>query len=275
VAVVLITGCSSGFGLETAVEMARRGHRVFATMRDPSRADRLQASLSQAGAEATVLALDVTVEASVAEAVGAVVAQAGRVDVAVNNAGAAEVAPVEETPVEVLRALLETNTLGALRVMQAVLPTMRSQGAGHIVNLTSVGALVAPPFLGAYAASKHALDGLGEALAIEVAPFGIHVTNVAPGAYETAMARTAEAAVDSVPASSPYAERWRTMAVTHRAFMAQNPDPGEVARAVADAVEADPPPARVVVPASAAFLVQARTSGPEQVRALLGKAYGV
>ena len=273
--VALITGCSSGFGLETAVELAQRGHDVYATMRDPRRSGRLEKALRDAGVDARVLPLDVTDTESVAGAVAEILARSSRIDIVVNNAGVAAVAPVEETDLGSLRELLETNTVGALCVIQAVLPAMREQGGGHIVNVTSVGSLVAPPFLGAFAASKHALEALGEALAIEVGPFGIRVTNVAPGAYETAMARVAEDAPAAIPAESPYAERWRSMAMAHRAFMQQNPDPGEVARAIADAVEADRSPARVVVPATGALLAEARNSGPEHVRALLAAVYGV
>ena len=273
--VILITGCSSGFGLDTTVELSRRGHQVFATMRDLLRADQLKAALNAAGLAARIIRLDVTDPGSVSEAVAEVVDGAGRIDVVINNAGVALVGPVEETSSEALWQLFETNTLGAHRVIQAALPTMRRQRSGHVVNVTSVGALVSPPFLGAYAASKHALDALAEALAVEVRPFGIQVTNVAPGAYETAMSQVADDTLSSIPAESPYAERWRTMTAAHREFMRQNSDTGEVARAIADAVEADPVPARVVIPTAAALLAEARKLGPEDVREVLARVYGL
>ena len=274
--VVLVTGCSSGFGLLTAVELARRGDRVFATMRDPGRAGGLRAALDHAGAEAEVLPLDVTHEGSVQAAVGAAVEAAGRLDVVVNNAGVASGAPVEETSVEELAEVFDTNVYGPLRVLRAALPVMRGQGAGHVVNVTSLAAFVSPPFMGAYAASKHAMDALGEALASEVAPFGIHVTNVAPGAYETPMIATVDAAQAAIDAASPYADRRRAMLDRHRTLMQESDDPSPVAIAIADAIHTDPPPARVVVPAASAGVAGLRGSmPPEQLRTILASSYGL
>jgi NAD(P)-dependent dehydrogenase (short-subunit alcohol dehydrogenase family) len=278
---ILVTGCSSGFGLLITVELARRGHRVFATMRDPEgRDDKLRAALATetgpAADRVEVLRLDVTDDATIADAVATVLERAGRLDVVVNNAGVAGGNAVEETSVEELAAVFETNVFGPLRVTQAALPAMRAQQAGHIVNVTSVAAFVAPPFMGAYAASKHATDALGEALAAEVAPFGIHVTNVAPGAYLTEMVGAVDDALASVDDASPYAERLRTMLGNHGEAMRRQANPAEVAVAVADAIDADPPPARVVVPASSAGVVTARgATPPEQLRSLLAASYGI
>ncbi|HUP84168.1 MAG TPA: SDR family oxidoreductase [Acidimicrobiales bacterium] len=278
--VVLVTGSSSGFGLLTAVELARRGDRVFASMRDPSRAGALRSALEDAGAEIAarveVVQLDVLDEASIRAAVAHVEDVAGGIDVVVNNAGVASGSAVEELTAESLSSVFDTNVFGTLRVIQAVLPAMRARGAGHVVNVTSMAAFLAPPFMGAYAASKHAVDALGEALAAEVAPFGIHVTNVAPGAYDTPMIAGVDDVRNAIEPSSPYAERLRTMLDRHAAMMRQSDDPGEVATAIADAVDADPPPARVVVPASSAGMVAARGSmPPEKLRGLLAKSYGV
>ena len=271
---VLVTGCSSGFGLLTVVELARRGDRVVATMRDPSRAGALRTALDEAGVaeRVEVLPLDVTDETSVRAAVDA----AGALDAVVNNAGVPSGAPVEETTVDSLASVFETNVYGALRVIHAVLPGMRARGAGHIVNVTSLAAFVAPPFMGAYAASKHALDALGEALAAEVAPFGIHVTNVAPGAYETPMIGAVDAELDAIDPSSPYAERRRTMLLRHAELMRGQGGAHEVATAIADAVHAETPPARVIVPAASAGLAGLRGSmAPEQLRSMLAGSYGI
>jgi NAD(P)-dependent dehydrogenase (short-subunit alcohol dehydrogenase family) len=202
--------------------------------------------------------------------------RAGRIDAVVNNAGVAGGNAVEETSVEELAAVFETNVYGPLRVAQAVLPAMRAQGGGHVVNVTSVAAFVAPPFMGAYAASKHAADALGEALAAEVAPFGISVTNVAPGAYLTEMIGEVHDALARIDDGSPYADRLRTMLTRHVAAMEQQANPEEVATAVADAIHPDPPPARVLVPASSHGVVAARgPTPPEQLRNLLAASYGV
>lgn len=278
--VVLVTGCSSGFGLLTAVELARRGDRVFATMRNPERSGELQAALDDAGAglrdAVEVVTLDVTDEDSVRSAVGHALDAAGRLDVVVNNAGIAAGASVEETSIETMATVIDTNVYGPVRVIQAALPSMRAQGSGHIVNVTSLAAFVAPPFLGAYAASKHAMDALGEALAAEVTPFGIHVTNVAPGAYDTPMVGGVDDELAAIDPSSPYAERRRALLVRHAELMRESADASTVAVAIADAIHADPPPGRVVVPASSTAMAGLRGSmAPEQLRSILAASYGI
>jgi NAD(P)-dependent dehydrogenase (short-subunit alcohol dehydrogenase family) len=274
-ATVLITGCSSGFGLLTAVELARRGDRVFASMRDPSRAGALHTALADAGVDATVVQLDVLDDASVAAAVAAVLEAAGGLDVLVNNAGVGYVGPLEEMTPEQIGHMFGTNIGGMIRVTKAVLPHMRAAGHGHIVNVTSIAAFLSVPFMGAYAATKHAVDALGEALAGEVAPLGIHVTNVAPGAYNTPMVEGVAAALAAAEGSA-YAERFRTAVERHEAMMRAADTPEDVAVAIADAIHTDPPPARVVVPAESAGFVSARgTMPPEQLRDILRQTYGV
>lgn len=274
-ATVLITGCSSGFGLLTAVELARRGDRVFASMRDLARATALETALKEAGAEAELVQLDVLDDASAAAAVAGVLERAGGVDVLVNNAGIARIGPLEELTTDQVGEMFGTNIGGTIRMMKAVLPHMRAAGRGHIVNVTSVAAFVAVPFGGAYAATKHAVDALGEALAIEVAPWGIHVTNVAPAAYDTGMTADVAAAITRAD-SSAYGDRFRTAMEHHEATMRAANTPEDVAVAIADAIHADPPPARVVVPATAAGVVQARgPMPPEQLRQLVAQSYGV
>jgi len=277
--VILVTGTSSGFGLLTAAELVRRGHRVVATMRDPAHSEALRATIADGdgdGAALEVETLDVTDTGSVRRAIKTVIARHGRLDVVVNNAGIGTAGAVEETAVDEFAAVFDTNVLGALRVIQAALPHMRERRSGHIVNVTSIAAFVAPPFLAAYAASKHALDAIGESLAGEVGRFGIAVTNVAPGAYDTRMTQDVDEVLASVDPSSPYAEPLSTLVRNHAASMRQNDDPRAVAVAVADAIEADPPPARVVVPPESGFIVEARgATPPEQLRDLLAKSYGI
>ena len=275
-AVVVVTGCSSGFGLGTARELARRGDTVFATMRDLGKRGELDDALDAAGVTAEVVALDVTEPTSIERAIAEVLERAGRIDVLVNNAGIASGGAVEEQPIEEIESVFATNVFGPLRVTRAVLPAMRAQQGGHIVNVTSLAAFVAPPFLGAYAASKHATDAFGEALAGEVKPFGISVTNVAPAAYNTPMVGGVDAAAAAVDEASPYAPAFRTLLSRHRASMLGSGPSDEVAVAIADAIHADPPPARVVVPAAQSFIVEARgPMAPEQLRELLASSYGL
>ncbi|KVH32977.1 SDR family oxidoreductase [Burkholderia cepacia] len=168
---VLITGCSSGFGLEIARHFLARDWQVVATMRTPN-ADVLPPS-----AHLRVLALDVTSADSIRAAIDA----AGPIDVLVNNAGFGAAAPAELTPLDTVRALFETNTLGTIAVTQAVLPQFRERGAGVVVNVTSSVTLKALPLVGAYRASKAAVNAYTESMAVELEPFGVRAHLVLPG----------------------------------------------------------------------------------------------
>jgi NAD(P)-dependent dehydrogenase (short-subunit alcohol dehydrogenase family) len=172
----LITGCSSGFGRELARAALAAGDRVMATARDPRRVDL---------PGAVTAALDVTDPAQVAAAVARTVAEFGRIDVVVNNAGHGSVGAVEELTMPDLRALMEVMFFGAVAVTKAVLPVLRAQASGTIVQLSSMGGQLTMPGFGAYCAAKFALEGLSEALAAEVAPFGVRVLIVEPGAFRT------------------------------------------------------------------------------------------
>jgi NAD(P)-dependent dehydrogenase (short-subunit alcohol dehydrogenase family) len=244
-------------------------------MRDRSRADALRKALADAGTDATIVQLDVLDDASVATAVKTVLADAGGIDALVNNAGIGYLGPLEEMTAQQIGDMFGTNIGGMIRVTKEVLPHMRAAGKGHIVNVTSVAAFLSPPFMGAYAATKHAVDALGEALAGEVAPYGIHVTNVAPGAFHTAMIQGVGEAMAATEQSA-YQERFRTAVERHEAMMRAADTPEDVATAIADAIHTDPPPARVVVPAESAGFVAARgTVPPEQLRDIMRQTYGV
>jgi NAD(P)-dependent dehydrogenase (short-subunit alcohol dehydrogenase family) len=168
---ILITGCSTGFGLETAKLFLERGWNVVATMRNP------QDGILPASDNLTVLSLDVTDPASIAAAV----AQAGDIDVLVNNAGFGAAAPAELTEPATARLLFDTNTLGTLAMMQAVLPKFRERRGGTIVNVTSSVTFKPLPLLSIYRASKAAVNALSESLAVEMEPFGVRVHVVLPG----------------------------------------------------------------------------------------------
>jgi NAD(P)-dependent dehydrogenase (short-subunit alcohol dehydrogenase family) len=184
-AIVLITGTSTGIGLATAVALARAGHDVWATMRNPARAPQLQALARQEGWPVTVLPLDVDDDASVRGAVEHLLAARGRIDVLVNNAGIAPMGAIEELPLAEFRRAMETNYFGALRCIQAVLPTMRAQRQGCVINVTSVAGQIALAATAPYTASKFALEALSEVLAQEVKAFNIRVAIVEPGVIQT------------------------------------------------------------------------------------------
>ncbi len=244
---VLITGTSSGLGLETAVELAGRGWHVVASMRDPGRRRVLDARTRKAGLEPLdVVALDVTDPDSVKQAVEQTLElTGGRLDALVSNAGTASGGAFEDTDEAEWQRVLDTNLLGGMRMAKLVLPVMRAQGSGRLLLVSSDSARYGNPGLSLYCASKWALEGWAESLAYEVEPLGVRVVVVEPGNYDTAIWSSTPRVT---PAGSPYAglssavERF-----VDREHLPRSRDPHEVARAVADALEARRPPFRVLV----------------------------
>jgi short-subunit dehydrogenase len=175
--VALVTGASSGIGQATAELLAARGFTVFGTSRSP---EKLTGSFKW-------LTMDVCSDASVETAVQSLLEQAGHIDVLVNNAGFAQVGAIEETSIADVQAQFDTNVLGVIRVIKAVLPVMRRQGSGRIINVSSVVGQVAPPYMGVYATSKFALEGVSEALREEVRPFGVDISLVEPSFVKTSL----------------------------------------------------------------------------------------
>jgi NAD(P)-dependent dehydrogenase (short-subunit alcohol dehydrogenase family) len=181
----IVTGTSTGIGFATAVSLARAGHDVFATMRDPVRSPELASLALQDGLQITVIPLDVNDDASVTAAVQTVIRARGHIDVLVNNAGIGQLGSIEAMPLAIFREVMETNYFGALRCTKAVLPGMRERLCGRIINVTSVAGRLASAGQSAYAASKFALEALSESLAAEVKSFGIRVNIVEPGVIAT------------------------------------------------------------------------------------------
>jgi short-subunit dehydrogenase len=177
--VVLITGASSGIGKSTAEFLSQKGFVVYGTGRNPKNDDKNPYSL---------IALDVTKPASIAKAIQHVIEKEGRIDVLVNNAGMGITGPIEDTPTDEMRKVFDTNFFGAIDVMKAVLPQMRKQKAGCIINVTSIAGYMGLPYRGIYSATKGALDLVAEAIRMEVKEFGIQIANVAPGDVATNIA---------------------------------------------------------------------------------------
>jgi NAD(P)-dependent dehydrogenase (short-subunit alcohol dehydrogenase family) len=203
-ATVLVTGASSGIGLETAVGAARAGFRVVATVRDLARTDALTSAAS--GLDVEVRRLDVTDPDSVTECVSGVIASHGRLDALVNNAGAGHVGTVELDSMEEFRAAMEVNYFGVVAMTQAAMPHLRAAG-GRIVSISSVGGIVGQPFNEAYCAAKFALEGFMESLAPVAATVGVRVVIVEPGAVASSF--VANAGVDReamLAAAGPYAQ---------------------------------------------------------------------
>ncbi|MGY1650950.1 SDR family oxidoreductase [Geodermatophilus sp. SYSU D01119] len=244
---VLITGCSSGLGLETAVELAARGRHVIASMRDPGRRAALDARTREIGLDPLdVVQLDVTDAGSVSRAVKETLElTGGRLDALVNNAGTASGGAFEDTDEAEWQRVLDTNLLGALRLTREVLPVMRAQRAGRLVLVSSDSARYGNPGLSLYCASKWALEGWAESLAYEVEPFGVRVVLVEPGNYDTAIWQTTPRVI---PPDSAYTGLLQ--AVEHfveTEHLPRSRDPREVARAVAGVLQARRPGFRVTV----------------------------
>jgi NAD(P)-dependent dehydrogenase (short-subunit alcohol dehydrogenase family) len=234
-AVVLVTGCGSGIGPLAALAFARRGDRVYATARAPARAGAVVRAAADEGLDLRVDQLDVTDDASVDSCVGRVLEDAGRIDVLVNNAGVLHLGSVETLPEERLRETFETNFFGVVRTTGAVLPAMRAQRSGTIVNVASAAGLIAsPPMNWSYAASKAAVIKLSDALAWEVEPFGIKVVCLEPGFYGTELLTKAARPTDP---DSPYRQHEDAIVSFFDQGIEGAPDAQTVASAIVAAVD--------------------------------------
>lgn len=244
---VLITGCSTGIGRATALDLHARGYEVIATARRPETIE----DLDVVGR----IALDVDSDESVAN----VVAEAGRIDVLVNNAGFGVEGPIETVPLDEVRRMFETNVFGSARMIQAFLPGMRERGTGAIVNVTSTAAIAAPPLGGYYAATKFALEAISEALKLEVGHFGIRVFAIEPGVIETSFGSNV---LDHRAEPGPYEELaalWnKSVEILGGGQVAPGPD--LVATAIATALESDGTQLRWPVGPDAELIAAARTA---------------
>lgn len=240
--IAVITGASSGFGLLTTVELAQRGFRVVASMRDPGRRERLDQAANQAGviAKIDVRQLDVTKFDSLTSFADSVVRDHGRIDVLINNAGFAMAGFAEDMKLDEIRRQFETNFFGAVAMTQAVLPVMRRQQSGHIIMVSSIAGLHGSVILSSYSASKHALEGWSESLRFEANGLGIKVVLVEPGSFQTDIwTRNAVLGEKAKDGSSPNQKRGARMQEVVKKI--HKADPIVVARKIADIAE-DPNP---------------------------------
>jgi NAD(P)-dependent dehydrogenase (short-subunit alcohol dehydrogenase family) len=265
---VLITGCSSGIGYATAELMTERGWNVYATARKPDVVSVLEAK------GAKVLPLDVTDEDSMAAAVRTVTDAEGAVGVLINNAGYSQNGAIESVPMDEVRRQFETNVFGLIRMCQLVLPGMREQGWGKIVNLSSMGGRLTFPGGGLYHATKYAVEAISDALRYEVAGFGIDVILIEPGLITTNFSDTS---VKGVPQEGPYAEFNRKVAeATENAYKGPlsklGGGPETVAQTIHKALEAKRPRARYPVTPSARLMIAQRAMAPDRVWDLMMRA---
>ncbi len=234
-----ITGTSRGFGREWAIAALERGDRVAATARDTATLDDL---VTKYGDALLPVQLDVTDRAADFAAVEQAHRHFGRLDVVVNNAGYGQFGFIEELSEADARDQIETNVFGALWVTQAALPFLRAQRSGHIIQVSSIGGITAFPNVGIYHASKWALEGFSQALAQEIAGFGIHVTLIEPGGFDTDWAGSSARRATELPA---YADAHREAQQARAKRTAKSGDPQASAAAVLKIVDAEQPPLRV------------------------------
>jgi NAD(P)-dependent dehydrogenase (short-subunit alcohol dehydrogenase family) len=255
-----ITGASTGFGRLLAEEVLKTGGKVVATARKLDRVADLEKQYPQT---AKALALDVTKETQINSAAEQAIAKFGRVDVLVNNAGYGVAGAIEEVSEAEFMPMFETNVFGLLRVTRAFLPYLRKQRSGHILNLSSIGGVVASPGMGFYNATKFAVEGISESLAAELAPFGIHVTIIEPGPF-----RTDFLGRSGVVAKTSIAD-YDATAGNMRKYFAENDgkqkgDPLRAVQAMIQVVESPNPPLRLLLGVSALQRLRTKLSNWEK-----------
>jgi len=205
---IIITGSSSGFGLKAVKDFADKGYQVFATMRNPQGKNaQVKTELEAYSSHIKVVSMDVTNDTSVKEAMENILEQAKNIDILINNAGIMFIGITEAYSVDQAKLQMETNYYGAIRTIQAVLPSMRKAGSGLIINTSSIVGRMSPPFFGTYTATKHALEGYAQALRYEVSPFGVDVVMVEPGPFGTGLLASGQ-----VPAHSEVLESYGDLA---------------------------------------------------------------
>ena len=257
----LVTGASSGIGEAAVRRLLEAGFTVYATAR---RVDRM-ADLERAGA--VVIGSDVTDDASIEALVGQIVADSGRIDVLVNNAGYGSYGAVEDVPMAEARRQFDVNVFGLARLTQLVLPTMRAQRSGTIINISSIGGKIYEPLGGWYHATKFAVEGLSDSMRLELAPFGIHVSIVEPGAIRTEWTGISADSLEEVSGSTAYADQAAQLSKLFRSTEG-NPrlgsDPDVVAKVIAKAATAKRPKTRYLVGQGARPIVWLRRALPDR-----------
>ena len=275
--VILITGATSGMGKATALLLAKRGYRVFAGARTAESAAQLQQAAGEQGVSLDTVTLDVCDSASVEAAVDYCVRQTGRLDALVNNAGYGLVATVEDGTDEEFTRQFDVNVFGVLRTCRAVLPVMRSQGAGVIINVSSFLSQMGLPLLAHYNASKFAVEGITESLRYEVAPFGVRVNSVLPGLFRTNFVNKGlDTNARTMADDSPYQSLVSHFVPIVAEKINQGPDCSAVAEAVVSVLENDDAPIRTPVGAeSVELLPLSRELGPEGFEDYIKTAFGL
>lgn len=255
--VAVVTGSSSGIGFETSLALAREGYYTFATMRDTKKGNLIKETAKKENLKLEILELDVDKSESVQNAINKIIKEKNRIDVLVNNAGYGLFGCLEDISMNELKAQFETNFFGAVRLSQAVIPLMRKQKSGIIVNVSSVAGRIGFPVSPAYISSKFALEGLSESMRYELSPFGINVIIIEPGVIKTNFMSSTK---KSIKPDSVYRDITNKVisGITMMAEMGTSPQ--EVARTITNAIKSENPQPRYVVGNDAAMFLEAKKS---------------
>jgi short-subunit dehydrogenase len=264
--VAAVTGSSSGTGFETSLILARNGFHTYATMRklEGEKTKPLTEVVKNENLPLQVIGLDVNNDKSVADAINTIVDERKRIDVLVNNTGYALGGTLEDSSMDEIKAQFETNFFGAVRATKAVLPVMRRQGAGKIVNITSMGGRISIPLSSSYHGSKFALEGLSESIQYELEPFGVKVILIEPGAVGSNFWRNIKIARSSSDSNSPYSQFGNKILKAYKEMEQNTISPSVVAKTILDAVTSDNPQLRYVVGEGAAKTIEARKNMPDK-----------
>jgi NAD(P)-dependent dehydrogenase (short-subunit alcohol dehydrogenase family) len=264
--VALVTGSSSGIGFETSLMLARAGLNTYASMRNLEKSKNITEIAKKEKLPLQVVQLDVNNDGSVKDAIVKIIKTDQRIDVLINNAGYGLFGSVEDTSIEEIKAQFETNFFGVVRVTQQVLPLMRRQNSGTIVNVSSVGGRIGLPALSAYHSTKFALEGLSESIAFELEPFGIRVVIIEPGVIRTNILNSSSSAKKALDPKSPYFSLSQNLNDNFKSMMESesSSSPEEVAKVILQAVTSENPRLRYSVGDDAANLIHARENMPDK-----------
>jgi NAD(P)-dependent dehydrogenase (short-subunit alcohol dehydrogenase family) len=262
--VAVVTGSSSGIGLETALLLARSGFQTYATMRDLKKSKDVTEIANAENLPLTVIQLDVDYDRSVKDAISQIVTENKRIDVLVNNAGYGLFSPIEDVTLRKVKEQFETNFFGVVRVTREVLPTMRKQRKGTIVNVSSVAGRVGIPVLSAYAATKFALEGFSESMRYELKEWGINIVIIEPGAIKTKVFENVKTGDVRSSSESPYADLIERASKGFGRMMDNISSPKLVAEAILNAITSKEPEIRYVVGDDAEYIVKIRKNSTDK-----------
>ena len=273
--VAIVTGSSGGIGLATSLALARNGYLTYATMRNLAKRDSIQSVADKEHLPIRVVQLDVTDENSIKKAIQSILSEADRIDLLVNNAGYALTGAFEDIGIDEIKAQYDTNVFGMIRVTQAVLPIMRKQGSGRIINVSSGAGRIGYPGGSAYVSSKFALEGLSESMAYEIEQFGIKTVLVEPGFVRTNFSENIVTAKKAQDPNSPYSQMMQMMSSIRGKMLENASDVDLVAEVVVEAATAKEPSLRYLAGKDVQQMVAAKKSMSDEEFQKMMKMQGV